>query len=79
MLLCGQLVADQILQCLGVGGGGELTVADFLVFLSVLGSLSPAKPGGVYLDVASHVRLDGLEGGGTEDIWPLLALLCREW
>lgn len=28
----------------------------------------------VYLDVADHVRLDGLEGSGAEDIWQVAVL-----
>lgn len=28
----------------------------------------------VYLDVANHVRLDGLEGSGAEDIWQISML-----
>jgi hypothetical protein len=75
-----ELVADKVLKSLGLEGGSQLPLADFLRGekdrASVYGAQSRLWQGrsiqsSAYLNVAQHVLLDRREGDGPEEIWRL--------
>lgn len=67
MLLLLELVEDEVLEGLGECGSSELAVTDFLALISDR-LVVFTTPGHLYLDVARHVVLDGLESGGAQDV-----------
>lgn len=76
MLLCGELVLDEVLEGSGLGGSLLEAGLDFLnnrkaiISIESLRSLrmghGSGKQGSVYRDVATNVTLDGGEGRGLE-------------
>jgi hypothetical protein len=75
-----ELVPDEILDVVGLEGGREVTLSEFLGTSGQL-RLGTHEKGQwalhPYLDVAQHVLLDGGEGDGAEEIWLALLALGR--
>jgi hypothetical protein len=64
-----ELVADKVLQGIGLKGSSKLAVSDFLVITTLVSSMRLPAPSNMvlhrleaYLDVALHITLDRLEG-----------------
>ena len=72
-----ELVPHEVLEGLGLEGGGQLPLADFLLrsrcqpIVAGVGGQGTLDPGAVvtHLDIAQHVLLDGSKGNGAEKIW----------
>lgn len=68
VLLSLQLIPAQVLDVFGLGGSGELPVADFLGSSQLMPQCLFRSIVRRYLDIAKHVILDRGESDGAEDI-----------
>lgn len=64
-----ELAANQVLDVIGVDGGCEVSLADFLTVNRV--SCVWRRPSACvgYLNVAKHILLNGGEGDGSEEVF----------